>query len=148
MAMARRARLVTALAAALVSISACGGGGGSSDGACAAPFLGVEPATVRAGDDVTVTGEGMFEGCADHFSVSDTGEVVAQEEQHPFRDVELRLSSEDGEAVALAVVSADDEGRFVAPVTVPATVAGGSWVVTAPGTFAEPAELRVEAAQP
>lgn len=141
--MTRTARVAAALV--IVATAACGGGDGgtSSAGGCAAPLIVVEPTTARAGDEVTVTGEGMFKGCADHISVNvDTGETHS-EEVRPLRAVELRLVPVDGEPEILTTVTADAKGEFTVTVTVPDTVPEGTATVEISGAHAEPGELRI-----
>src|SRR5690606_21299182 len=84
--------LTVAVLGALTSACSAGGPGGvSSDGACAGPTLIVEPATAAPGDTVTVTGEGMIDGCDDHQGVDDDGTVRSFETQAPMRRVEIEL---------------------------------------------------------
>lgn len=136
--------LTVAVLGALTSACSAGGPGGvTSDGACAGPTLVVEPATAAPGDTVTVTGEGMIDGCDDHQGVDDDGTVRSFETQAPMRRVEIELVLGD-EQVTLASVDADEQGRFVVEVTMPAELAGAdSAEIAAPGTHAEPVEVAV-----
>lgn len=139
--------LTMAVLGALTSACSAGGPGDvSSDGACAGPTLVVEPATAAPGDTVTVTGEGMIDGCDDHQGVDDDGTVRSFETQEPMRRVEIDLVLGD-EQVTLASVDADEQGRFVVEVTMPAELTGAdSAEIAAPDTHAEPVEVAVAVA--
>ncbi|TNC18228.1 hypothetical protein FHE66_07180 [Georgenia sp. 311] len=141
----------TVLAAAVVlSAVACSADAGGSDAGgmsggdagCAPPVLSVEPVTAAAGDSVTVTGEGLFDGCADVSGVGPDGTVVAVETQEPHEGVAIVFSLPGREPVTLATVDASESGSFTVEVTVPDVDGGGTGLVEATGTFAE-AELTV-----
>lgn len=136
-----------ALAAAVVlSAVACSSGtGGMSDGdaGCAAPTLIVEPAAAAAGDSVTVSGESMFDGCADVREVGPDGIEGALETQEPFKDVDIQFTFASADPMTLATVDASQSGSFTVEVTIPGVEGEGTALIEAEGTHAEGAELTV-----
>jgi hypothetical protein len=125
-------RAGTALVAALTVAAAttgCGTGterSSEGEGACAAPTVTVEPATASPGDEIEITGEAFQHGCEDH---------PGAEAATPMTDLTVRWLS-DGVTAELAVVDADEEGRWSVTTTVPADAVGDARIDVPPSTGA------------
>lgn len=91
----------------LVSLAGCTRSG--SAGSCAPTLITVSPATLTAGEDVTISADPVYAEC------NDTNDGVLA----PASDVPVELLFEDGTRIALGDVSADDrlraEGTFPVP---------------------------------
>lgn len=133
-------------ATVFLAVAACSSDTGSvSDGeaGCAAPTLIVEPAAAAAGDSVTASGEGMFDGCADVRGVGPYVSENALETQEPFRQVDIQFTFASADPVTLATVDASESGSFTIEVTIPDVEGEGAALIEAVGTHAEGVELTV-----
>jgi hypothetical protein len=113
-----------------------------SERACVAPSVTVEPATVAPGDEVTVRGEAMMDGCADAISMDEDGNVISKEAVTPFTGLDVVYLAADTEEV-LATVDADEHGAFEITVRIPQDSPPGSAEVSVDVTWAESAEVEV-----
>lgn len=110
--------------------------------ACAAPYVGVEPAAARPGDEVTIRGAAMIEGCADAISVDEHGNQTPNETESPITSIDVVLDTGEFEIV-LATVDADAQGKFEVTVVVPEGTPTGTARVSTDVDFTEPAVLSV-----
>jgi len=112
--------------------------------ACAAPFVTVEPAATRPGEQVTVHGSAMIDGCADAIGVDEHGNQTPNETESPITSIDVVLNTGDMKRV-LATVDADEQGEFEVTVVVPEATPTGSAQISTDVDFTEPAELQVVA---
>jgi hypothetical protein len=115
---------------------------GESSAACAAPSVTVEPATVAPGDEVTVRGEAMMEGCADAISMDEDGNVISKETVTPFTGLDVVYLAADMERV-LATVDADEKGAFEITVRIPQDSPLGGAEVSVDVMSAEGAQVEI-----
>ncbi|WP_345040937.1 hypothetical protein [Georgenia daeguensis] len=125
-----------------VTACAAADSAGESSAACAAPSVTVEPVTVAPGDEVTVRGEAMMEGCADAIGMDEDGNVISKETVTPFAGLEVRLLAAGTERV-LATVDADEHGAFEITVRIPQDSPAGGAEVAVDVTGAESAKVEV-----
>lgn len=137
------------VAAALVLTGAVTGCSGrfrleerDSSAACAAPAVSVEPATAQPGDEVTVRGEAMVDGCADAISVDKHGNQTPNETESPITSIDVILRTGEFDIV-LATVDADANGKFEIAVVVPEGTPTGTAQVSTDVEFTEPDQLEV-----
>ena len=105
-----------AVMATVASLAGCGPGGSpDGSGRCRPPQLSVTPTAAAPGDRITVTGEGVFDDCADD---------GRRNPLSPGKDVAIAWD-QGARPRIVARVSADDEGRFTTEVTVPADAERG-----------------------
>ena len=115
---------------------------GEAEGGCAAPSVTVEPATVSPGDEVTVRGEAMMDGCADSISMDEDGNVISKETVTPFTGLDVVYLAADMEQV-LATVDADEQGLFQITVRIPHDSPLGGAEVSVDAMWTEPAEVEI-----
>lgn len=137
-------RLAACVALAVLAVAACGQDEvGTSTGACAAPHLTVESATVARGDELTVSGTGFSKGCADNCSVDIDTDHMECETASPHSAITVELVPDDGQPMTLARLDADDDGAFTLEVTVPDDAPEGLASITADVVSSEPVELTI-----
>lgn len=107
--------------------------------ACAAPTLSVEPASTTAGGQVVVAGENFLGGCPESKS-GERDTIAASEPTVPYSDVSIQVLDEGG-LVTLAVVDAEDDGTFEAPVPMPEHLSPGVIELTTDVDGTDPTEL-------
>ncbi|MCK6210044.1 hypothetical protein KZX45_05745 [Georgenia sp. EYE_87] len=142
-----RTKAMAVGAAALVvtaSVAACAAedSAGQSSAACAAPTVAVEPATAAPGDEVTVRGEAMVDGCADVISLDEDGNVSSEETVTPFAGLEVVYRVAGTERV-LTTVDADERGAFEITVRIPHDSPFGTAEVGVDVRWAERAEVEI-----
>jgi hypothetical protein len=142
-----RTKAVAVGAAALVvtgSMAACAAEdlAGESSAACAAPSVTVEPATVAPGDEVTVWGEAMMDGCADSISMHLDGNVISQETAVPMAGLDVVYLAADMQRV-LMTVDADEHGAFEITVRIPQDSPLGHTEISVGPEWVEQAKVEV-----
>ncbi|WP_143426998.1 hypothetical protein [Georgenia soli] len=110
--------------------------------ACVAPHVSVEPAVARPGDEVTVRGVAMVDGCADAISVDEHGNQTPNETQSPIGSIDVILRTGEFDIV-LATVDADANGEFEVTVVVPEGTPSGTMQVSTDVEHTEPDELEI-----
>lgn len=138
MAVGAAALVVTGSTAACVAEDSVG----ESSAACAAPSVTVEPATVSPGDEVTVRGTAMMDGCADSMEMDEDGNVISRETAVPFAGLDLVYHAADMERV-LTTVDADERGSFEVTARIPQDSPLGRAEVGVGPVPAERAQLEV-----
>lgn len=137
------ASLAAAVVLGAVACSSAADGLSDGEAACAAPTLFVEPAAAAAGDSVTVSAEGMMDGCADVHGVGSDRTEVALETQEPYEQVDIQFTFAGADPVTLATVDASEFGSFTVEVVIPDVDSDGAALIEAKGTRAEGVELTV-----
>jgi hypothetical protein len=117
----------TSVLVAGVLLTGCGGGT-SPEAGCAGPMVTVSSATVAAGGEVRVQSGGLWSDCYD------TGQPGTPP---PSKDVVVRLEPEGpANAIDLATVDADAEGRIDVTVMIPEAAPVGPAAVVVWGSSA------------
>jgi hypothetical protein len=130
-----------ALVIAVGAVAACSPEGSAEQG-CEAPHVLVAPATVSPGDEVTIRGTAMVDGCADAIEMDEDGKVISHETQSPLASLEVVYRAQDMERV-LAAVDADERGSFEIMVRIPQESPPGHAEVSVGPVWPEWAELEI-----
>lgn len=122
----------------LASASGCSGSAGAGD--CPAPSFAATssnaspdqgPLSAAAGEQLTLSGVGFLDGCTDSIVVAGDGPGSGPAVESPEVGVTLALAGAGtSDAVVLATIDADADGRWGTTVTLP-DVAPGDYVLTA-----------------